>query len=164
MSDRHPIQDEARRIEEDALFSAKGRFEAARGWRLLHLWIGLPAAVLAAVAGASAFKDHGTAAGILAMIVAAVTAIATFLNPSAHSSAHYVAGTKFNSQRNQARIFRSVDLMEGNPRETARRLKELASARDELSESSPQIPRWAFIRAKAAIEAGQARYSVDSRE
>ncbi len=57
---------ESQRIEEDALYSAKGHFEAARTWSRIHLWIGLPTAILAAVSGVSAFKDETVIAGALA--------------------------------------------------------------------------------------------------
>ena len=48
---------EAHRIEEDTEHSAKGHFNAAERWGRFHLAIGLPAAVLAAIAGGSVFSD-----------------------------------------------------------------------------------------------------------
>ena len=39
-------------------------------------------------------------------------------------------------------------------------LKELAKERDDLNQTSPQTFKWAYKRAKAAIEAGEA-YAVD---
>ena len=55
------ILKEARRIEEDSLYSAKGQFVAANFWTNFHLWIGVPTAILAAIAAASAlsqFNNH----------------------------------------------------------------------------------------------------------
>ena len=36
------VQNEAARIEEDSLYSAKGHWEAAKPWEHRHLWIGVP--------------------------------------------------------------------------------------------------------------------------
>ena len=90
---------EARRIEEDSLYSAKGHFVAANFWTNFHLWIGVPTAILAAIAGASAlshFGNHHVLAGILAIIVTALTAVTTFLNPNEKASSHRNAGNKYN--------------------------------------------------------------------
>ena len=51
------IIDEAKRIEEDCLYSAKGHFEAASKWQKIHRYLGLPAVVLAALSGVSALTQ-----------------------------------------------------------------------------------------------------------
>lgn len=108
------------------------------------------------------FSDHGTLAGILATVVAALTAVVTFLNPQERANGHHVAGVKFNAVRNQARLFREVDLEEKVvPPDVSDRLRKLAESRDQLNLSSPQIPR-AFEKARRGIEAGEASYAVDS--
>ena len=111
------IRIESTRIEEDCLYSGKSHFYAGQRWTSLHLWIGIPAAVLAAIAGASALSDfayHSTVAGTLSILVAALTAVATFVNPSERAITHKNAGNKYNSLRNRARVFRSVELPTGN--------------------------------------------------
>jgi hypothetical protein len=160
---------EARRIEEDSLYSAKGHFVAAIFWTNFHLWIGVPTAILAAIAGASAlsqFDNHNIVAGILAIIVTALTAITTFLNPNEKANSHLNAGNKYNSLRNKARIFCEIDSCGENNsiQELTKQLKELAKQRNELNQNSPQIPRWAFKRAKKGIEGGEANYKVDEDE
>ena len=157
------LEREAQRVEEDALYSAKGHFEAARRWNQVHFWIGLPAAVMSAGAGVSALSDEGLLAGVLALFVAALTATATFLNPSNRSTMHHQAGTQFNGVRNRARFFREIELGLGRTdADLALSLRELTKERDDLNVSSPQIPRWAFEKARRAIEAGEATYLVDS--
>jgi len=160
---------EARRIEEDCLYSAKGHFVAANFWTNFHLWIGVPTAILAAIAGASAlsqFDNHNIVAGILAIIVTALTAVTTFLNPNEKVNSHLNAGNKYNSLRNKARIFCEIDSCGENNsiQELTKQLKELAKQRDELNQNSPQIPGWAFKRAKKGIEEGEANYKVDEDE
>ncbi len=58
---RLKIIEEAKRIEHDALYSAKGHYEAAERWTRFHLTIGIPTAILSAIAGAAAlaqFDNH----------------------------------------------------------------------------------------------------------
>ena len=159
---------EARRIEEDTLYSAKGQFVAANFWANFHLWIGVPTAILAAIAGASAlsqFENHNIIAGILAIIVTAFTAVTTFLNPNEKANSHRNAGNKHNSLRNKARIFCDIDSCgEDSIQELTKQLKELAKQRDELNQNSPQIPRWAYKKAKKGIEEGEAEFKVDKNE
>lgn len=162
---RERLISEAQRIEEDSLFSAKGHFSSATVWGKVYLWLGIPSAVLAAIAGVSAlstFDNSDVVAGVLALIVAALAAITTFLNPNERTNLHHASGTRFNSLRNNARIFREIDCESQDPDdELIRKLKELATRRDELNEQSPQIGRWAYQRARKSIEAGEARYEVD---
>lgn len=156
---------EARRIEEDTLYSAKGQFIAANFWTKFHLWMGVPTAILAAIAGASAlsqFENHNIVAGILAIMVAALTAVTTFLNPNEKANSHLNAGNKYNSLRNKARIFCEIDSCEETSiQELIKQLKELAKQRDELNQNSPQIPKKAYEKAKKGIEEGEADFKVD---
>lgn len=99
MSVRQAIVAEASRIEEDSLYSSKGHFQASRIWAGLHLWIGIPTAIMAAATSVLAFSSITVIAGIGAVIVAALTAVSTFLNPSERAQRHYIAGTKFNGAK-----------------------------------------------------------------
>jgi hypothetical protein len=153
---------EAQRIEEDALYSSRGHFGAAKRWSRLHFWLGLPAAVGAAIAGAAALNDKAALSAVVAMAVTAMTATLTFLNPSDKANTHHSAGTRFNALRNSARRFREVTMLLGHtPDELAEMLAVIAKDRDSLNDSSPQIPRWAFLDARRSLEAGEAAHAVD---
>jgi SMODS and SLOG-associating 2TM effector domain family 4 len=155
---------ETSRIEEDALYSAKGHFEAASLWSKVHFWLGVPAAVLAAVAGGSILKQEPAVAVFLTGIVTTLTALLTFLNPQQRSNTHHTAAARFNAIRNDTRILREVDLIgEQISNDAVERLKTLSKSRDELNLSSPQIPRFAFNRARRGIESGEAAYAVDQK-
>ena len=41
------------------------------------------------------------------------------------------------------------------------KLRELVERKNELNSSSPQIPPWAYKKAKVGIEAGEATFQVD---
>jgi hypothetical protein len=156
---------EAKRIEEDCLYSGKGHFIAANFWNKFHLWIGIPTAALAAIASATAlsqFDNHNVISGILAILVAVLTAIATFLNPNGRANMHLSSGNKYLAVRNIARIFYEVDIHAAeSDRELTKNLKKMAKKRDELNQDSPQIPPWAYKKAKKGIERGEAEYKIE---
>ena len=156
------IQAEASRIEEDALYSAKGHWEAAKPWEHLNLWIGLPTTVCAAAAGVSAFSNHPTISGVFAIIVAIGAALTTFLNPTERHRRHCDAGNLYKALNNQARIFRTVDCVTSTDFPALNvKLQELDQRRNELNQGSPIIPRHAFESARRGIEAGEATHRVD---
>lgn len=156
------LADEAKRIEEDTEHSFKGHYNAAGRWARYHLWIGLPSALLAALAGAAAFKDEPELAGALALVSTALTTVLTFLKPSERSEMHKTVAGQYQALRNQARIFREISLIDGlTPDEAKKRLFELANTRDELNQGSPSIARRDYELAKQDIDNGSARYRAD---
>jgi len=165
MDMKEQIRKESARIEEDCLYSSKSHFYAGQRWTNVHLWLGIPAAILAAIAGASAlseFQSHNMVAGILSIVVAALIAVATFVNPNERAITHKNAGNKYNSLRNRARIFYAIELpVENDPNKSAEKLKSLDDQRSKLNEESPQIPKWAFKKARTGIEDGEANYKID---
>lgn len=166
MEVKEKIINEGRRIEEDSLYSSKGHFYAAQFWTDLHLWIGIPATIMAAVAGASALSGHGIFAGVLALIVAALGAVATFVNPNEKAAIHSRAGNKYSALKNNTRIFCEIEIeLETNTEDALlQKLKDLAKQRDLLNDESPQIPNWAFKKARRGIEEGEAHYQIDRED
>lgn len=158
----HPFHNEGRRIGEDSLHSAKSHFASAEHWGWLHLAVGIPTTLVAAVAGVSALNDYPKLGGILAIAVAALSALATFLNPSGRQNAHLLAGNQYQALRNAARIFCEIDLADPDEESKWRQtLGKLADRRDELNMSSPQVWSCAFVKARARIAAGETEYEVD---
>jgi len=158
------IKAEASRIEEDALYSAKGHWEAAKPWEHRHLWLGIPTTICAAAAGVSAFSNHPGYSGAFSVIVAVGSALITFVNPSERHRRHSEAGNSYKALNNQARIFRTIDCtLEADLPALAAKLKELAQRRDDLNQGSPIIPREAFEAARRGIEAGEAKHEIDKQ-
>lgn len=52
------LRHEAERVEEDATYSSKSHFNAEDTWVRRHYWLGIPATVLAAIAGATLIKSR----------------------------------------------------------------------------------------------------------
>lgn len=150
---------EVARIEEDSIHSAKGHYNAADRWRHVHLWIGIPNAILAGIAGVSAFEGSMLLAGTLAISVAAIEAVNTFLNPGDRSSTHRRCAGEYLALRNSLRIFSNITIISSDSDDEIKaKFEELALKRDNLNSTSPQIPQWAFKKAKEGIDAGQATY------
>jgi len=164
MSDRikNKLILEAKRIEEDALYSFKGHHNAAESWKCVHYWVGIPTAIIAAVGSVSAFSEESLIAGILGIIVASLTALSTFLDPSGKQNNHKASGVEFGVLKNQARLFYEIDTsIENDINKLQKILKSLVLKRDELNSISPTIPRKAYLKAKKDIELGSNIYQVD---
>ncbi len=165
MNDKEKIINEAKRIEEDSIYSAKGHFYAGQCWVNMNLWLGGISAVLSAIAGASAlsqFDYHNIVAGGLSIIVAGLTAVITFINPSERSVVHQKIGNEYNALRNDTRIFYDIEVNNMDEKRAIEDLKKLNDKRNKLNLESHQIPKWAFEKARKGIEEGEAKYKVDN--
>ncbi|MFA6170522.1 MAG: SLATT domain-containing protein [Candidatus Margulisiibacteriota bacterium] len=165
MNNQEKIINEAKRIEEDSIYSAKGHFYAGQCWVNMNLWLGGISAVLSAIAGASAlsqFDYHNIVAGGLSIIVAGLTAVITFINPSERSVVHQKIGNEYNALRNDTRIFYDIEVNNMDEKRAIEDLKKLNDKRNKLNLESHQIPKWAFEKARKGIEEGEAKYKVDN--
>jgi hypothetical protein len=167
---RQQIVDEAKRLEETTLHSFKGHYNAAARWDKAHLWLGLPTTILSTLVGAASFAqfakqspDIALAAGCISIAVAVLSGIITFLNPNKREAAHLAAGNAFERLHNEARVFWSVDcLLEKSDVVLSNKLRDMIDRKSDLNGKSPQIPKWAYQKAKAGIEAGEAEFKVDA--
>ena len=156
------LRREAERLEEDTLYSSKGHFNAEHTWVRRNYWLGVPATVLGAVAGATLIKSHPEWATVFTLLASLLTGLMTFLKPNEHAAVHRAAAGQFLTLRNEARFFREIELLETNRLdELPERLKALSAARNALNLKSPSIPRRAFVAARKGIEEGEATHKVD---
>lgn len=154
---------EAARVEEDALYSMKGHFNAGSAWAVVHLGLGLPTVILAGWAGVDAFSSSLVMTSLLALLAASLAATMTFLNPQQKSNDHKNAGRQFNVLKNRARKVREIDIYRADDDEAKKIVDEICETRDSLNSMSPDIPRWAYEKAKRDIEDGMAEYGVDKK-
>lgn len=156
---------EAKRLEENCLYTAKGHFYATQFWTNFHLWIGIPTVILAAIAGTVAFAKIGIWAGILSVIIVVLTSVTTFINPKEKAGVHHISGNNYDSLLTQARIFWTIDCRSENSEQVlTKRLNNLIAQRNKLNRECPQVPTWAYNRAKRGIQRGEADYLVDKKE
>jgi hypothetical protein len=166
---RDEIIREAKRLEESTLHSFKGHHCAASGWQSRHLVLGIPMVILSTVVGAAAFSKYsteypwvGVVGGILSITVAVLSAITTFLNPNEKENAHFSAAHGYDKLNNDSRIFWSIECWQEESTELlASQLKSLVDKKNELNSTSPQIPDWAYKKAKKGIADGEASFEVD---
>jgi hypothetical protein len=168
---RQALLDEARILEVKSKRSGASHFKAAGFWSGVQGTLGGLAAVLSAIAGASAFSDlnEGTAiAGALALTVTTLTAVTTFLNPSERSNAHLRSGNEYLALQNRVRRFRRVEAATSTQglRPLVRQLARLSDGLDELNRTSPQVSRWLYERARRQTDEDRRRdaESVKSRK
>ena len=156
------IIEEAKRMEENCQYSAKGHFVAAQFWNNFSLWIGIPTVILAAVSGALAFASIIVFVGIISTVVVVLSSVATFLNPKERSNTHLLAGNNYDTLYTRARIFWTIDCrLEQSEQILTNKLKDLIDQRDRLNRECPQIPIWAYKKGKRGIERGESQYRVD---
>jgi len=153
---------EALRIEEDAEYSMKGHYNASEDKEYLHKWLGVPAAICAAVASGTAFGSYEIIAGSLAAITTILTAAMMFLKPLEKAEMHKASAGQYHALRNKVRRFREIELIGQTDTNVLKvTLLNIGEHQDELNQSSLTIPRKAFEKAKSDIEAEMTQYKVD---
>jgi hypothetical protein len=161
--DLSAIENELARIEEAARYSAQSQFVQAKTWRLVNLVIGIPSAVLAAIAGGTILASTGyrALAGILALASAGLGAIVTTLNAARRAEQAHVSANSYLGLENDARVARTVDLPRLSFDDARSALKELEGRRSEINQGA-EIPSWiAYWRGRRNIQRGGTRYEVD---
>jgi hypothetical protein len=157
------IKTEAQRIEEDCTHSGKSHFNAGIRWSKYNSCLGVPAVILSALAGTAFFKDFTAIAGIMSSVVAVLTSLMTFLKPSERAANHKSAGDQYLTLRNDARIFREIEIDQASDMQAAiATLATLTKRRNELNQASPQFSDRDRRKARAGIEAGEATHIVDT--
>ena len=163
---RTGLSKEAERIEEDALFSGKGHYNACGPWQSLHRRLGSLSAILSVIAAGVASQQGAPPLVVVALSVlaAALTAVVTFLKPNEEAERHRRAGDAHLAIKNRARIFRTVELEADGAEEgkLVDALKSLSGDLDAARDAAPPIPEEAYRKAKREIEEEKtAVYRVD---
>jgi CheY-like chemotaxis protein len=162
---REAISRQLSKIEEAVTWSAQGQLEAAKLWRTANLYVGAPAALLAAAAGVTvlASTTGRMAAGIVAIAAAGLGAVATILNAPKRAEIAESAGNKYLAIQQDASIAREVDLPRQGVEEARLALHKLAARRQEVNAGVTAIPRLAYRRARRYIEGeGGQTYQADA--
>lgn len=153
---------ESLRIEEDALHSMKSHYNAAVSLNQLHLWLGLPTAIIAAIAGGASLGGEETFAAALAFLTAVLAGAMTFLKPSKKAEQHKSSASRYHSLRNNLRRFRDIEVSTNEDFNLLKNnLDNFAEQLNELNEVCPAIPRAAYEKAKRDIDKGRAKYQAD---
>lgn len=150
------------RMEEDCTHSGKAHFNAAVRWTRWNYVFGIPSVGLSALAGGAFFQDYTVAAGLMSSGVTVLTALMTFLKPSEKAADHKSSGDQYLALRNDARVFREVELSQvGDDAAAIAGMNGLTTRRNELNQASPQFSDRDFRKAKKGIDRGEAVHAVD---
>jgi len=158
-----PLGQEARRLEEGAMYSAQSQFERAKFWRAVNLSLGVAAAILAAVAGVVGLASGSARilSGVLALIAAGMVSVLTTVNADRRHSQAAASANAYLEIQTASRQLYAVDLPHLDY-DTARiRLGELTARRDEVNKTADMPSRRAYRRAQANVERGGQLYQVD---
>lgn len=158
-----PIAAEVHRIHEAAMWSSQGQFEQMKFWRLANLFLGLPAATLAAISGGTGLATH-TSNGIpavLALIAAGFGAALTTLNPSRRVAQSYASANAYLEVQTAARQLLTIDLPHSDRDSARQALAKLSERRDEINKAADPPNFYARWRARHNIEAGGQTYAAD---
>jgi hypothetical protein len=157
------IVNEAKRIEQDALFSFKGHFNAAARWDKVYLWVGCVIAGTSAIAGVIVFSDTERGWDIFAAFMALgsgiLAALSTFLEPQKKANIFRKAGADYKYLRDRARVLHEIKAKSDiTTEELVTEIEALQQESHQLSNDTPVIPKWAYLAARAGIESGEADY------
>jgi hypothetical protein len=138
---------EARDLEGVSRQRSYAHRSACNAWNVVNYTLGVPAVVLAAVAGATALQHHtGLAAG-LALSAGVVSALATFLNPSQTARLHQQAAASYGELQGTFRRFHQIDtLVESDVAKLRAELETAVKQFNGVDAASPPIPWWSRHR------------------
>lgn len=157
------IVDELRRIEESAVHSAQTQFSSSKFWRGLNIVLGVPAAALAAIAGATGLADStdSHAGAVVALIAAGLTAVMTTLNAAQRAEQSRVSANAYLALQGDARVLRTIDLPHLDSVEARRRLGELIDRRNAINDTAPVPGLLAYLFGRRNLTKGRQSYEVD---
>jgi len=160
---KEQIKKELERLQEDADYSQKGHFAAASIFGYVHFALGIIASILSFIAVSIILIDPTKlkAVAFLSLFAGILTVISTFVNPDKRKKEHLKAGNLYLSLRNDARIFNNTKLDQLEDAKASEHLDKLNKERNQLNCDMPQIPGWAFRKARKNIEDGQLEYKTD---
>jgi hypothetical protein len=154
---------EAKRMEEDALYSSKGHFNDEEFWISYHYYLGILATIFAALSGSSLFYECPKIASIFALLASLLSGLITFLNPNEKAVEHRKAGSRFLALRKDIGIFHKVVIYQTEDfNELLKQLEKFSSIGAQLNDDSPPISGRAYRKAQDGIENGEASYKIDN--
>lgn len=162
--DNELLVKEAKRLDEDLLWSMTSCFQIATWWRLLHWAIGLPSVIVAAITGIKAVKaGDPEVIAYFAIASAILSALATFMNPSRSAREFHNAGVRCNALKGKIRRFWEIDCAT-NDTTLRKTLEKLADEKSHLMETMPHTGGLAYWLARRSINRSHNKHEVDTAQ
>ncbi len=159
---------EAKKLIVTATYAGQGHLEESTRWVWWDAWLGVPATLgttlLAAGASVSALLDaQPLVTATIALLATACSTVRVFFKTEDLTQSHGLKGNQYLSLRNEARIFKDLDLLAAvSAEELQARLKDLWQRYNALNELPPlRYSRNSYEGAKRNIAAGEQDYEND---
>lgn len=147
------IKDEAARIQNECQKRALAYSIQASFWGKSNYFLGVPAAIAAAIAGGVAILQVTNApviGGILALFVTALTALITFIDPKSKAAEHDEAASRYEGLKNALFILQNIETeIESDPRVLNTSLTQKSEEYSALIFKYPNLTGWALAKASA---------------
>ena len=165
---RHALTIEAKKLIVNSTYAGQGHLEESSRWSWWDSWLGVPATLgttlLAAGASVSALLDaQPLVTATIALLATACSTIRVFFKTEDLTQSHGLKGNQYLSLRNEARIFKNLELLSAhNGEELQAHLKDLWQRYNALNELPPlRYSRHSYEAAKRNIAAGEQDYEND---
>ncbi len=161
--DLRPIGEEIHRLHESILWSAQSQFEQLKRWRAIHYWVGVPAAILAALAGVGGLAKFHVwwVPPFFALAAAALGAILTTMNPAQKAALSASAAAEYQKLQTEARQLLLIDLPELSKSEARDRLADITARKVTINKTAEPPGGFAYRKTKKNLEAGGQSYEQD---
>lgn len=161
---RARVLKEARRIEEDALYTYKAHYNTSDKFSRWHYRVGILSVVASSLSPLPCFQDWNWLLIIFAVIAAVSAGILTFVKPDENSALHKKFAGQYHTLRNDIQVFCEVELTGLTEEDATLRLKEFNDRRNQLNEEAPTCGRRSYEKAKYDIEDLKTNeYEVDKK-
>lgn len=163
MDKTEEIINEARRLEEDILYSSKARFAMSNFWYYLHAIFGIIVIGGSILFGALSFANLNWPINIntLSLIVIVISMLQVFFNPFEQSRTNKNLGDEYNKLKQEIRFFYNVEIHDNDSDENKNKIKEYAKAKSSIDYKSSPILGCFYNWAKKSIEKEEHKYKVD---
>lgn len=160
-----PIEEEAKFLLIDTLYSYKAHYNSGDTWRLRHTALSIPTVLLGAVV--TGIASAGFPPLVLSSLSATelvLVALVSWWKPAARAEASSNAGQDLQSFHEDFRQWMKLDLPHLDSTAAERDLKEWTKKKQALNKRAPPFARGAYAEAKKGIEAGQAKHTQEEME
>jgi hypothetical protein len=162
MADIETLKTETEQLRNKSLTAAERHYAAETPWYHANYWFGIPAIMLAGVAGAAAFAKldpTGIVSGVISTVVAVLSGLMTFLDPSKKADTHHRFAKAYERLYHETGFFSRVALhAETTPvSDLEKQLLALTAKFMDLNTTSPAISGRAqrVARGKLAENTGE---------
>lgn len=154
MNETKEILREAKRLEEDILYSSKARFTMSNFWYYIHGTFGIIVIGGSILFGALSFANLNLPIdiNILSLIVIIISILQVFFNPYEQSRINKNLGDEYNQLKQEIRLFYNVEIYNNNVEDNIEKIKFFAKCKNEIDYKSSPILGYFYNKAKKSIE------------